>query len=227
MQLTSRIVALEGNNHLLAKTSEKLKIKHSTLTATLFALKNKLCESVVAGIPDVTRTVRRNKDNEYDLLVQGKGLSEVMATPGVNWKSVTCNHSLEIQQVLGIEAVRSSIIDEIIRITENYGISIDMRHLMLLAYLMTFKGRVLGITRQGLKNMKQSVFMLASFEKTVDHLFSSAVHARSDGIAGVSECTHESWNRPLQYFIRHIPDHRKARGNLYPTRAALRCRTLP
>ena len=97
---------------------------------------------------------------------------------------------------------------------------------MLLAYLMTFKGRVLGITRQGLKNMKQSVFMLDSFEKTVYHLFSSAAHARSDGIAGVSECTHESWNRPLQYFIQHIPDHRKARGNLYPTRAAFRCRTL-
>ena len=35
--------------------------------------------------------------------------------------------------------------------------------------------------------MKQSVLMLASFEKTVDHLFSAAVHNLTDTIVGVSE----------------------------------------
>ena len=30
--------------------------------------------------------------------------------------------------------------------------------------------------------------MLASFEKTTDHLFDAAVHARQDAIVGVSEC---------------------------------------
>lgn len=30
--------------------------------------------------------------------------------------------------------------------------------------------------------------MLASFEKTTDHLFDAAVHGRSDSIVGVSEC---------------------------------------
>ena len=37
-------------------------------------------------------------------------------------------------------------------------------------------------------NPKQSVLMLASFEKTSDHLYDAAVHARTDAIAGVSEC---------------------------------------
>lgn len=36
--------------------------------------------------------------------------------------------------------------------------------------------------------MKTSVLMLASFEKTTDHLFDAAVHARRDAIRGVSEC---------------------------------------
>ena len=36
--------------------------------------------------------------------------------------------------------------------------------------------------------MKESVLMLASFEKTVDHLFDAAIHGRSDRIVGVSEC---------------------------------------
>ena len=58
---------------------------------------------------------------------------------------------------------------------------------MLLADLMTNKGEVLGITRFGIAKMKDSVLMLASFEKTTDHLFNAALHGRSDDIVGVSE----------------------------------------
>jgi DNA-directed RNA polymerase III subunit RPC1 len=53
---------------------------------------------------------------------------------------------------------------------------------------MTFKGEVLGITRFGVAKMRESVLMLASFEKTTDHLFDAAVHGRTDAIDGVSEC---------------------------------------
>mmetsp|Transcript_74101 Transcript_74101/g.211563 ORF Transcript_74101/g.211563 Transcript_74101/m.211563 type:complete len:107 (-) Transcript_74101:26-346(-) len=59
---------------------------------------------------------------------------------------------------------------------------------MLLSDVMTFKGEVLGITRFGVSKMRESVLMLASFEKTTDHLFDAAVHSRRDDIVGVSEC---------------------------------------
>ena len=36
--------------------------------------------------------------------------------------------------------------------------------------------------------MRESVLMLASFEKTTDHLFDAAVRARTDRVEGVSEC---------------------------------------
>lgn len=49
------------------------------------------------------------------------------------------------------------------------------------------QGEVLGITRNGIAKMKESVLMLASFEKTTDHLFDAALHGRSDEITGVSE----------------------------------------
>ena len=45
-----------------------------------------------------------------------------------------------------------------------------------------------GITRHGLAKMKESVLMLASFEKTSDHLFDAAYHGQKDVISGVSEC---------------------------------------
>lgn len=51
---------------------------------------------------------------------------------------------------------------EIKLVMENHGMSIDHRHPMLVADLMTCRGEVLGITRQGLAKMKESVLNLAS-----------------------------------------------------------------
>lgn len=49
------------------------------------------------------------------------------------------------------------------------------------------QGEVLGITRFGVAKMKDSVLMLASFEKTTDHLFDASAFGKTDSIAGVSE----------------------------------------
>ena len=49
---------------------------------------------------------------------------------------------------------------------------------------LTLQGEVLGITRFGIAKMKDSVLMLASFEKTTDHLFDAALHGRTDEITG-------------------------------------------
>ena len=46
---------------------------------------------------------------------------------------------------------------------------------------------MLGITRFGVAKMKDSVLMLASFEKTTDHLFDASAYGKNDSIAGVSE----------------------------------------
>lgn len=50
------------------------------------------------------------------------------------------------------------------------------------------QGEVLGITRYGIAKMKTSVLMLASFEKTSEHLFNASYSGREDNIEGVSEC---------------------------------------
>lgn len=57
---------------------------------------------------------------------------------------------------------RTTIMNEIAYTMSSHGMSIDVRHVMLLADLMTYKGEVLGITRFGLAKMKESVLMLAS-----------------------------------------------------------------
>jgi len=153
-------------------------------------LKALLPNVIVQGIPSVNRAVINMNDEtgKYEVLVEGYGLQDVMGSPGIDGRRTTTNHVLEVETVLGIEAARAKIITEISFIMKQYGIGIDPRHLLLLSDVMTFKGEVLGITRFGVSKMRESVLMLASFEKTTDHLFDAACHGRSDEIVGVSEC---------------------------------------
>ena len=97
-------------------------------------------------------------------------LGRVWLTPGVNGLKTKTNHVMETAAVLGIEAARQTIYNEIQHTMQSHGMSIDPRHVMLLGDVMTYKGEVLGITRFGVQKMKDSVLMLASFEKTTDHL---------------------------------------------------------
>mmetsp|Transcript_12160 Transcript_12160/g.26843 ORF Transcript_12160/g.26843 Transcript_12160/m.26843 type:complete len:1179 (-) Transcript_12160:120-3656(-) len=155
-------------------------------------LKTALPSVVVQGIPSVGRAVinKQEKDGRatYNLLMEGYGLQDVMGSPGIDGLDTTTNHVLEVEEVLGVEAARTQISKEIENIMSAYGIGIDWRHLLLLSDIMTFKGEVLGITRFGVSKMRESILMLASFEKTTDHLFDAAVHGRTDRIVGVSEC---------------------------------------
>jgi len=157
------------------------------------ALKGALPGVIIQGIKSVARAVinseeKKDGKTEYNLLVEGYGLSDVMGSPGIDGLDTESNHIIEVKEVLGIEAARKKIAAEITYIMGAYGIHIDSRHLMLLSDVMTFKGEILGITRFGVSKMRESVLMLASFEKTTDHLFDAALHSRRDNIVGVSEC---------------------------------------
>uniref|UniRef100_A0A0E0PAX7 DNA-directed RNA polymerase subunit n=1 Tax=Oryza rufipogon TaxID=4529 RepID=A0A0E0PAX7_ORYRU len=167
-------------------------IDKSKLLYELHHLKSMLPKVIVKGIPTVERAVisetGEENDKRYKLLVEGTNLLAVMGTPGVDAMKTKSNHIMEVNRTLGIEAARRSIIDEIQYTMKSHGMNIDSRHMMLLADLMTYKGEILGITRYGIAKMKSSVLMLASFEKTAEHLFNASYSGREDQIEGVSEC---------------------------------------
>lgn len=158
-------------------------------------LSRRLPDIVVRGIKECSRAVIKKmtgtagKDGKEKLqmLVEGNGLREVMTTDGVVGEQTVSNHVMEVEKVLGIEAARATIIEQINFTMSTHGLSIDPRHQMLLGDLMTFKGEVLGINRFGVAKLKDSVLMLASFEKTTDHLFEGAYYAKRDAIHGISE----------------------------------------
>lgn len=179
--------------HVQVVDARKLRIHppnvdQNKLQSQLHSLKRLLPKVIVNGIPTVKRAIIKNDKETYHLFVEGTNYLAVMGTPGVDAYRTTSNHVIEVCKTLGIEAARQTIINEVKITMEGHGMSIDIRHMKLLADLMTYKGDVLGMTRFGLAKMKSSVLMLASFESTADHLFNGAYCGRVDHIQGVSEC---------------------------------------
>merc|ERR1712151_995845 len=130
---------------------------------------------------------KKGKRKGYILKIEGTGLRDVMATPGVNAAETLSNHVVEIEQVLGIEAARTKIMQEMGKTMSAYGINVDIRHIQLLGECMTFKGRVLGVNRNGITHMRNSVLWLASFEQTNERLFEAAGRQKNDSVKGCSE----------------------------------------
>jgi len=164
-------------------------------------LRLQLMKVRVCGIENVSRAIivaklESEKTEEekrtgrpcYKLLIEGTALQAVMGVKGIKGSEARSTHVMEVEKCLGIEAARSTIVHEIQDVMKNHGMDIDVRHVALLADVMTFRGEVLGITRFGMPKMSQSVLSLASFEKTTDHLYDAAFHARNTPIRGVSEC---------------------------------------
>ena len=64
---------------------------------------------------------------------------------GIDWKRTSSNHIPKVFEILGIEAARSTIINEMENTMGHHGIHVDRRHLMMLADYMTYTGPGLSI----------------------------------------------------------------------------------
>ncbi|MHB8632679.1 MAG: DNA-directed RNA polymerase subunit A'' [Thermoplasmatota archaeon] len=143
----------------------------------------------VKGIDLITRLVIRKDDTEggYLLFTEGSNLKEVLDVSGVDHRRVQTNDILQIQEELGIEAARQAIMDEAFSTLKGQGLQVDLRHLMLVADVMTADGEVKAIGRQGVSGQKSSILARAAFEITVDHLLQAGMTGEQDPLNGVAE----------------------------------------
>ncbi|AIJ05744.1 DNA-directed RNA polymerase, subunit B' [Methanocaldococcus bathoardescens] len=139
------------------------------------------------GIPGIERVLVKKEGDEYVLYTQGSNLREVFKIEGVDTTRTTTNNIIEIQEVLGIEAARNAIINEMRNTLEQQGLEVDIRHLMLVADMMTADGEVKPIGRHGVAGEKGSVLARAAFEETVKHLYAAAERGDVDKLKGVIE----------------------------------------
>lgn len=153
----------------------------------LFQLAEHVRQVIVQGIDDIKRVVVRKENEEYILHTEGSNLKDVFEIEGVDCTRTRTNNISEISSTLGIEAARSAIIFEAFSTLKEQGISVDLRHIMLVADIMCMDGEVKQIGRHGIAGEKESVLSRASFEVTVNHLLDAAVAHEFDELSGVTE----------------------------------------
>jgi DNA-directed RNA polymerase subunit A" len=138
--------------------------------------------------PSSSRTESGDSEEEFVLYTEGSAFGDVLEIEGVDTTRSTCNNIHEVHDELGIEAARETIINETNETLAEQGLDdVNVRHLMLVADIMTNRGTIQSIGRHGISGSKDSVLARAAFEVTVNHLLDAAVHGEVDDLNGVIE----------------------------------------
>ncbi|MEM4426003.1 MAG: DNA-directed RNA polymerase subunit A'' [Acidilobaceae archaeon] len=147
------------------------------------------------GIKGITRTIIKVRETvvegkpvkEYYIVTEGSNLAEVLEVEGVDYRRTRTNNIFEIAEVLGIEAARAVIINEIMKVLQDSGLDVDVRHVILVADIMTWTGTIRQIGRLGVAGEKPSVIARAAFEVTVKHFYDAAFRGARESLRGVTE----------------------------------------
>jgi len=139
------------------------------------------------GVEGINRVVIKMEGNEYVVYTEGSNFADILALPEVDKARTVTNDIREIEEVLGIEAARNAIINEAVKTLEEQGLDVDIRHIMLVADMMTNDGEVRQIGRHGVSGGKASVLARASFEVTTKHLLDACIRGEADKLDGIIE----------------------------------------
>ena len=84
-----------------------------------------------------------------------------------------------ILKAYGVEAAKEVIIREVQNVFKSYGISVNIRHLMLIADFMTHSGSYRPLTRSGIAD-STSPFVKISYETASNFIVEAARHGQVD-----------------------------------------------
>jgi DNA-directed RNA polymerase II subunit RPB1 len=159
---------------------------------------NKLLNSIVIrGLPGIKGvTFRKDKqlvesvDGKYEQVEQyildtdGSNFIKVMNHPAVDGTKLYSTNVWDVYEVLGVEATRSILFNEINSLFESVGV--NYRHLCLLCDVMTRFGKLMSIDRYGINKNDIGTLAKASFEETEKILLKAALFGEVDPVTGVS-----------------------------------------
>jgi DNA-directed RNA polymerase II subunit RPB1 len=169
----------------------------------IYILKNfqdKILDNLVLrGVKKITRVIPRKitdtireddgvyvKNETWVLDTVGTNLLELLSLDYIDANRTTTNDIQEIYNVLGIEAARQAIYNEITEVMEFDSTYINYHHLSLLCDRMTCNDKMVSIFRHGINNDDIGPIAKASFEETPEMFLRAARHAELDPMRGVS-----------------------------------------
>ena len=150
-------------------------------------LADKVRDLQISGTKGIGKVIIRKGDDEWIIHTEGSNLKAIFNEEGIDKARSTTNDIHEIETVLGIEAARNAIVYELNRTLSDQGLTVDIRHIMLVADMMTAEGVVKSIGRHGISGEKSSVLARAAFEETGKHLLHASIRGEMDDLTGIIE----------------------------------------
>ena len=182
-------VASEYMRGGLARVQEIINaVRHIKNPSMRIVIKHKRAEKRIIeqikslrGVSSLTIT---QEDGKTVIYTRGSNLRDAMEIDGV---SVITNNIREIEDVLGIEAARAAIINELYGVYKSSGLDVDIRHIILIADMMTVNGYVEPLNRVGAMRHKKSIIAKMAFEAPISNLYTAAVTGAIDDLDGITE----------------------------------------
>ena len=126
------------------------------------------------------------KKETWVLDTTGTNLITALSLDYIDVTRTVSNDIQEIYSVLGIEAARVAIFNELSEVLEFDNTYINYHHLIMLADRMTASAKMVSIFRHGINNDDIGPIAKASFEETPEMFLKAARHAELDEMRGVS-----------------------------------------
>jgi DNA-directed RNA polymerase beta' subunit len=181
----------------------KNKVKPLDQSDQIYILKNfqeQLLQNVVLrGIKGINKVILRKildnmiesnglykKQEIWVLDTIGTNLLDVLGLDFIDTTRTFSNDIVEIYNILGIEAARQTIYNELVDVVEFDGTYINYHNYSVLVDRMTFTNKLISIFRHGINNDNIGPIAKASFEETPEMFLKAARHAELDTLRGVS-----------------------------------------
>ncbi|ALC41779.1 RpI1 [Drosophila busckii] len=170
----------DNENYLWCTVKLNLSVRYEKpdLTSIIRELAGK---SIVHQVPHIKRAIiYKGNDDEQLLKTDGINIGEMFQHNKVlDLNRLYSNDIHAIARTYGIEAAAQVIVKEVSNVFKVYGITVDRRHLSLIADYMTFDGTFQPLSRKGMEH-SSSPLQQMSFESSLQFLRSAAGFGRPD-----------------------------------------------
>ena len=126
------------------------------------------------------------KQDVWVLDTIGTNMLDILAIDYIDGSRTFSNDITEIYNVLGIEAARLAIYNELVEVIEFDGTYINYHHFSVLCDRMTYSSKLISIFRHGINNDNIGPIAKASFEETPEMFLKAARHGELDTLRGIS-----------------------------------------
>lgn len=195
------LIDYEIFNNYLNDTNEKKKFNIEDLSyinsnLNLFikifyinVLKPKIEDIHISGIDRIVDYyIDKMGSNEYKISTVGTNIENILKLNFIDENSLKSTDMWGVYNLLGIEAARKFLMEELLQVVSSDGNFINTCHVSLLADSMTYSGTLNSISRYGIKKESKSILSKSTFEESLDHFKKASLFSEQENINSISSC---------------------------------------